>query len=405
MSGAGLSPAVRGTTSYALYSQVDWLPTIVGGIAGVDLAQALVPNHAYQPAPPPLDGYDLWASLSTGSPSPRTELLLGLSNVVCWGDAPCDVPGTGAIRVGDYKLIRGHAGVWNVKGNVSMNFCGNRDNDVQPNTYPLHVTVETSPPFCPTGWVPQPGSGESVVPPPDVPACFDAGGAPSLPCSTDGSAYLSGGTWLFDVVADPTEKINLAPTRPDLVAALLAKLQAYNDTNIPQANSPQDPAADPSKFGGFWTPWRGDAVPAHCDPNTTAPPTPGAGLRSNFDDVTFHPSGGVGAAPAFAAVAVTASGWAWDAESPDGGRAQLNITVQVDGADVGSCIAGFPRPGLVPKTGAPDPDHGFVFNATVPVGLTTGRHTWGVSAWVNGTRVPLVHSPQCYCDMAPCGCK
>lgn len=80
ISGAGLSPAVRGSISHELYSLVDWLPTIAGGVAGVDLALALEPKHAFQPRPPPLDGLDAWASLSTGAPSPRaaTPTLLYL---------------------------------------------------------------------------------------------------------------------------------------------------------------------------------------------------------------------------------------------------------------------------------------------------------------------------------------
>jgi hypothetical protein len=42
VSGAGLAPAVAGTVSHDLVSLVDWLPTIVGGIAGVNLTEAMV---------------------------------------------------------------------------------------------------------------------------------------------------------------------------------------------------------------------------------------------------------------------------------------------------------------------------------------------------------------------------
>ena len=77
-SGTGLDE-VAGTVSHALYSGVDWLPTIVHGIAGIDLAEAEHPKHPWQNKPMPLDGVDIWKSLSTGAPSPRTSALLYLN--------------------------------------------------------------------------------------------------------------------------------------------------------------------------------------------------------------------------------------------------------------------------------------------------------------------------------------
>ena len=62
-----LLPAkVRGTVSEELYHVTDWLPTLVA-LAGGSTAR----NFA-------LDGHDLWPSLSTGTSSPRTEMLYHL---------------------------------------------------------------------------------------------------------------------------------------------------------------------------------------------------------------------------------------------------------------------------------------------------------------------------------------
>jgi len=60
---------------------VDWYPTILR-LAGVSVKQKL-----------PLDGLDAWAALTQGKASPHTEILLN------------STPNTGAIRVGDWKLI------------------------------------------------------------------------------------------------------------------------------------------------------------------------------------------------------------------------------------------------------------------------------------------------------------
>jgi arylsulfatase A-like enzyme len=80
---------VKGNVSHELYHVVDLLPTLVHGIAGIDLAEALVPKeHAeQQPPPPPLDGVDVWASISTGAPSPRMSALLQLDPLSCYRSA------------------------------------------------------------------------------------------------------------------------------------------------------------------------------------------------------------------------------------------------------------------------------------------------------------------------------
>lgn len=64
---------------------VDWYPTLIG-LADGSLEQER-----------PLDGLDMWATLSERAPTPHAEILLN-SN-----------PSSGAIRVGDWKLIITHA--------------------------------------------------------------------------------------------------------------------------------------------------------------------------------------------------------------------------------------------------------------------------------------------------------
>jgi len=250
---------------------VDWLPTIIHGIAGLPLSLTSKPKYTYQPPPPPLDGMDVWESLSQGTPSPRKELLIELDPFDCFTFGSCNIPGRGAIRIGKWKLIHGHTGMWDGQnwspGNTSN--CYPRDGSVQTGLI-LNITPATSPPFCPTGWVPPPGSGLPIIPPPDVLACHDENGNPKLPCSVEGTPYLTGSTWLFDVVGDPFERVDVSSVYPEIVAQLLSRLQQFNATKIPQSRSPVDPRSDPSRFGGVWTPWRGNPNPQTCDPNTTS---------------------------------------------------------------------------------------------------------------------------------------
>lgn len=60
---------------------VDWYPTLLG-LAGASLKQKL-----------PLDGRDAWPTIAEGKASPHAEILLNAT------------PNTGAIRVGDWKLV------------------------------------------------------------------------------------------------------------------------------------------------------------------------------------------------------------------------------------------------------------------------------------------------------------
>ncbi len=60
---------------------VDMLPTLAG-VAGADLS-----------ASKPLDGMNVWDTLSTGAPSPRTDMIYNVD------------PTAGAIRTGDMKLV------------------------------------------------------------------------------------------------------------------------------------------------------------------------------------------------------------------------------------------------------------------------------------------------------------
>jgi arylsulfatase B len=397
-SGAGLE-AVAGTVSHAFYSLVDWLPTIVHGIAGVDLAEAALPKHAFQPAPPPLDGVDIWTSLSTGAPSPRTTALLYLDPAGCFTGSPpvpCDVPGQAALRDGNYKIISGHIGQYmSATTNVSSQFCGPHDGGVQPLMPALNVTKATSPPFCPAGWTLPPGSpGPAVIPPPEE---AGAGGAcTSTPCRLPSSSpLLAGGVFLFDVVNDPYEQHELSAQEPAIAARLLAMLQAFNATGIPQAHSAQDPASNPSNFDGVWTPWRGNPTPSVCDPNTTVAPT--EPVDSNFDGATF------------AGAASSLAGWAWSPSAAGGGVAPLSVSFVIDGHAAGSQVANVPRPpAFMNKTGAPNVEHGFEWPVPEPYksNITAGSHTLRVFVTApDGTSVEARRSPYCIGDKQPVRCS
>ena len=77
--------------NYKLIHATDWLPTIVEGIAGLELDE-----DKWK-----LDGYNVWPTITNDTETPRKEILINL-------DPPSsDFIGQAAIRSGDWKLIMG----------------------------------------------------------------------------------------------------------------------------------------------------------------------------------------------------------------------------------------------------------------------------------------------------------
>ena len=68
---------------------------------------------------------------------------------------------------------------------------------------------------------------------------------------------------LYDIYADPNEHVNLARAKPDVFAALLARVDELQEgVYSPQRSDPAGPRQSPAacqaalgKYGGFWGPF------------------------------------------------------------------------------------------------------------------------------------------------------
>jgi arylsulfatase A-like enzyme len=132
---------------------VNWYPTLLN-LAGAKLDQPL-----------PVDGRDMWGTLTRGEPSPNAEILLG------------SAPGKGAIRIGDWKLV---------------------SNGAAPED-----------------------DGEAV-------AEAKGGTPPPQPAAGGRAARRNAANTmeLFNLADDPSEKTNLAKTQPDKLQELQARYNA-----------------------------------------------------------------------------------------------------------------------------------------------------------------------------------
>ena len=137
-----------GTVVNAPLHVVDWYPTLLA-LAGAETRQPL-----------PLDGRDAWATIAKGAPSPHEDILINA------------VPRSGAIRMGDWKLV--------LNGSVGAN-------DLEE-------------------------------------ATGKAKGAKKKSAAATSDAET---VELFNLAADPGEKNNLAAANPEVVAKLRARLETY----------------------------------------------------------------------------------------------------------------------------------------------------------------------------------
>ena len=221
--GGGLPAIRRGAVSRAMIHVSDLYPTIVHGIAGLEVGVAA-------DGTPPLDGVNAWPSiLSASVASARTEMLLQLN------------AGSQAIRIGKYKLIKGMAGGPAAGPGAIGAMCTAHDNKTctTPKCFPYNISLATAAATCHNGWVPAPESGKLPEPPPAV-------HCPALPCTFPNSTYSSlSEVLLFDVEADPSERNDLSKQEPAVLQELMARLQVFIDKGIPQDHGRKDPASNP----------------------------------------------------------------------------------------------------------------------------------------------------------------
>ncbi|KAL9988759.1 hypothetical protein ACROYT_G003242 [Oculina patagonica] len=192
--------ARKGVTCKELLHVTDWYPTILR-LAGVT---------SEDKSPIPLDGHDVWDTISLGKPSPRTEILLNIDRQP--GPVP---PGpvvlysyTGmALRMGDMKLL--------------MNV---------PNV---------------TWFKPPEIGGKPEEIPLDVPL--------KLPHEEVEKIDVA----LYNISTDPEERVDLSKTLPDIVKKMQMRLKDYMKSSVKPLNQKPDPEAfKTAQKNGIWGPWR-----------------------------------------------------------------------------------------------------------------------------------------------------
>ncbi|AWP00694.1 putative arylsulfatase B [Scophthalmus maximus] len=202
------SPLLKrpGTVSRELIHISDWLPTLVG-LAGA------IPNTTN-----PLDGFNVWNTVSNGFASPRLELLHNIDPLFT-DIAPC--PG----REHQLTLAEG----------VSRDSWANSVFNVS-----IHAAIRSSNWKLLTGfpgcdiWFPRPGFNRSR----------------SSPFKPDPLKPVM----LFNIEKDPEEREDVSAWFPSVVDNLLSRLHQHQKSALPINFPDDDPRCDPGPTGA-WGPW------------------------------------------------------------------------------------------------------------------------------------------------------
>ncbi|XP_038133704.1 arylsulfatase J [Cyprinodon tularosa] len=189
----------KGSKCRGLIHITDWFPTLVtlgGGTLDEDLN---------------LDGYDVWEAISEGRPSPRLDILHNIDPIYTKAKNGSWKAGYGlwntaiqaALRVGHWKLLTGVPGYsdW-----------------VPPQTF-SNQRLTTRHHNERVRW----DRGKSI--------------------------------WLFNITADPYERVDLSQRFPHIVKKMLMRLVQFNKTAVPVRYPAKDLRSNPQYNGGVWGPW------------------------------------------------------------------------------------------------------------------------------------------------------
>lgn len=165
----------------------------------------------------PIDGFNIWETISSDAQSPRYEILHGLDSLK---------EKKAALRIGDYKMI--------VHQNRSFY------SDWYPRPESLHELDQVTKPSTLRD-----ASVDCTVKHPHpllytkAPICNPE----TKPC-------------LFNIKWDPCEYHNLADFMPNTLKVMIDRLKFYYRKSAPAVYPQADESANPDQHGGVWAPWR-----------------------------------------------------------------------------------------------------------------------------------------------------
>ncbi|VEN61333.1 unnamed protein product [Callosobruchus maculatus] len=220
----------------------DWLPTFYSAI-GL--------NHSELGL---IDGIDMWSSISTGSPSPRTEMVYNID----------DVDNYGAIRKDNWKYTYGSTN--GGKGDAWYGSTGRNGYSYDMNEILKSKVATTLAATVTLQQIAQKkGKNNISIELLDGQKIERLRNEATVKCSPpldsttipeERKCDLMKAPCLFDIEKDPCEMVNLAEDLPIIASDMQKIIERYRRTALPPRNVPRDPMADPKFWNNTWTNWR-----------------------------------------------------------------------------------------------------------------------------------------------------
>ncbi|XP_046993803.1 arylsulfatase B-like [Schistocerca americana] len=228
------SPLLQNTprVSNQLMHVTDWLPTMYAAAGGN--ASSL---------PDDLDGVNVWPELVADELHPRTELLVNID----------EKAGNAAVRVGNWKLIRGKSERHRhgtQRAEVYEGASGSEDAAYTP-PYDAEQVLSSPAGQALSSALGSPTPAEEVLRL-RAEATVSCPDRPLEPlCSIQNNTDFC----VFNILEDPCESGDGVPPE-DVLATLLDHLEALSQPLEPQQEGETEPdLADPRRWNGTWVPW------------------------------------------------------------------------------------------------------------------------------------------------------
>ncbi|XP_046993799.1 arylsulfatase I-like [Schistocerca americana] len=223
------SPLLQNTprVSHQLMHVTDWLPTFYAAAGG-----------NVSSLPEDLDGVNLWDALVTNAESPRTEVLLNIDEKV----------GNGAIRIGDWKLVKGVQN--NAAGAGYLGASGAENSRSTPAYGPQQVLAS------PAGQAVSSVLGGSTSPEDMLRLRAQATvSCPDRPQTPLCQLLNSSDVCVYNITQDPCEAGDVEVPE-EVLSMLLERLEEFWQQLTPQEESNSHPdIADPARWNYTWVPW------------------------------------------------------------------------------------------------------------------------------------------------------